>query len=63
VAEPDTPDVEELPLADLATETARWWSLDELLTTDEVLAPRAFARHLGDLLRDGPPERPVDVGA
>jgi 8-oxo-dGTP pyrophosphatase MutT (NUDIX family) len=60
---PDTPDVEDLPLADLATETARWWSLDELLTTDAVLAPRALAQHLGDLLRDGPPAEPVDVGA
>jgi 8-oxo-dGTP pyrophosphatase MutT (NUDIX family) len=63
VAESDTPDVEALPLADLATETARWWSLDELLTSDEVLAPRALARHLGALLADGPPEGPVDVGA
>jgi 8-oxo-dGTP pyrophosphatase MutT (NUDIX family) len=63
VAGLDTPDVEALPLADLATESARWWSLDELRTTDEVLAPRAFAQHLGELLRDGPPQDPVDVGA
>jgi ADP-ribose pyrophosphatase YjhB (NUDIX family) len=57
------PDVDDLPLADLATEGARWWSLDELLTSAEILAPRALPQHLATLLRDGPPDQPVDVGA
>jgi 8-oxo-dGTP pyrophosphatase MutT (NUDIX family) len=59
----ETPDVDDLRLTDLATEAARWWSLDELLVTSEILAPQALAKHLGDLLRDGPPAAPVDVGA
>jgi len=63
LAEIDTPTVEALPLADIATETARWWSLDELRTSDEEFAPRELLRHLGDLLREGPPHEPVDVGA
>ena len=56
-------DVGSMPLGDLATAGARWWSLDELRTTGEVVAPRALAEHLGALLADGPPELPVDVGA
>jgi 8-oxo-dGTP pyrophosphatase MutT (NUDIX family) len=56
-------DAATLPLADLATEGARWWALEELAVTDEVLAPRALADHLATLLRDGPPDEPVDVGA
>jgi len=63
VTEDDAPDLDALPLDDLATETAQWWTLDELLTTDEVLAPRALAHHLTALLRDGPPDEPIDVGA
>jgi len=56
-------DVDRLPLADLTTAGARWWTLDELVRTDEVLAPRALAGHLATLLRDGLPTEPVDVGA
>lgn len=59
----EAPDVDDLPLSDLATDGARWWSLDELRTTAEVLAPRALPDHLGVLLRDGEPTEPVDVGA
>lgn len=40
----------------------RWWTLDELLASAEVFAPRGLARALADLLRDGPPDRPIDVG-
>jgi len=41
----------------------RWWTVDELTATTETLYPSSLARHLGDLLRDGPPARPVVVGA
>jgi hypothetical protein len=41
----------------------RWWTVDELTATTETLHPASLARHLGDLLRDGPPARPVVVGA
>lgn len=56
-------DADAVPLDDLATAGARWWSLDELRATDAVLAPAALPEHLAALLHHGPPERPVDVGA
>jgi hypothetical protein len=40
----------------------RWWSLDELDAADERLVPRDLAARLRDLLRDGPPTEPVEVG-
>jgi len=39
----------------------RWWTLDELRATGETLHPSTLAVRLGDLLRDGPPARPVAV--
>ncbi|MGH8893049.1 MAG: NUDIX hydrolase, partial [Actinomycetes bacterium] len=33
----------------------RWWTVDELRATGETIYPASLARHLGDLLRDGPP--------
>jgi ADP-ribose pyrophosphatase YjhB (NUDIX family) len=55
-------DLADAPLVDPGIDHARWWTLDELRTTDETLAPRAFAEHLARLLRDGPPDEPTDVG-
>ncbi|HEY9379209.1 MAG TPA: NUDIX domain-containing protein [Jiangellaceae bacterium] len=40
----------------------RWWSLDELSATTEPMVPRALAELVRDLLRDGPPVEPVEVG-
>ncbi|MGH8824522.1 MAG: NUDIX hydrolase [Jiangellaceae bacterium] len=40
----------------------RWWSLEELAGTTEPLVPRALARLVGRLLRDGAPADPVEVG-
>ncbi len=40
----------------------RWWSLDELAATTEPMVPRALAELVRDLLRDGPPVEPVEVG-
>jgi len=40
----------------------RWWSLDELESSDEVFAPRRLAALLRDLLEAGPPAEPVDAG-
>ncbi|MFA9429814.1 NUDIX domain-containing protein [Egicoccus sp. AB-alg2] len=50
------------PLDDLGAEEARWWRLDELSTTREILAPAALPEHLAALLTQGPPATPVDVG-
>ena len=56
-------DATAVPLADLATDGARWWTREELTTTDAVLAPRALPERLAALLDDGPPDAPLDVGA
>ena len=41
----------------------RWWTLDELRgAKDVVFAPRRLPVLLPELLRDGPPSDPVDVG-
>ena len=58
-------DATTIPLDDLATAGARWWTLDELrgVAGTDVLAPATLADHLAALLRDGPPDTPVDVGA
>jgi 8-oxo-dGTP pyrophosphatase MutT (NUDIX family) len=55
-------DVARAPLVDAGTDEARWWTLPELASTDEVLAPRRLAEHLTTLLEQGPPDEPVDVG-
>ncbi len=39
----------------------RWWTLDELRDTTETLYPSMLATRLADLLRDGPPARPLVV--
>lgn len=40
----------------------RWWTVAELHATDANLVPRDLAARLQDLLADGPPPAPVDVG-
>ncbi len=40
----------------------RWWSLEELRGTGERLTPRDLAVRLSELLADGPPAEPIDVG-
>ena len=55
-------DARDAPLVDAGTDEARWWSLEELRTTEEVLAPRRLPERLAQLLVEGPPATPVDVG-
>jgi 8-oxo-dGTP pyrophosphatase MutT (NUDIX family) len=40
----------------------RWWSAVEIEASDEVFAPRELGRLLAELLRDGVPDVPFDVG-
>jgi ADP-ribose pyrophosphatase YjhB (NUDIX family) len=40
----------------------RWWTLDELERSEERFAPGQLRELLRALLRDGPPERPIQVG-
>ncbi len=50
------------PLDDAGTDEARWWRPDELRATTDDLAPRHLTDHLEQLLADGPPDAPIDVG-
>ena len=45
-----------------AREEYRWWTIDELARTREIVAPRNVAQALTDLLAKGPPPKSVDVG-
>ena len=40
----------------------RWWTLDELDATSELIAPARLAPLLRDLLESGPPLEPIDAG-
>lgn len=40
----------------------RWWTLDEIQRSPARFAPRQLAFHLEQLVRDGPPDPPVDTG-
>jgi 8-oxo-dGTP pyrophosphatase MutT (NUDIX family) len=40
----------------------RWWTAEEIAASRDRFAPRRLALHLRDLLADGPPAEPIDVG-
>ena len=40
----------------------RWWTIDEIETSDAAFAPTRLAELLRSLLADGPPDEPIDVG-
>jgi double-stranded uracil-DNA glycosylase len=44
------------------SDKARWWTVEELEATDELIAPARLAALLRDLAAAGPPSKPVDVG-
>ena len=52
----------EAPAGDAVTRGMRWWTPAELARTDDQLAPARLADALEQLLREGPPPEPVDVG-
>jgi 8-oxo-dGTP pyrophosphatase MutT (NUDIX family) len=56
---------EPAPRLDLAAEhvdEVRWWTLDELAAAVEEFAPRRLPALLRDVVANGPPHEPVDVG-
>ncbi len=56
---------EPAPTVDLAAEHVyelRWWTLAELEATPETLVPRRLPHFLRELLAQGPPAEPIDVG-
>jgi 8-oxo-dGTP pyrophosphatase MutT (NUDIX family) len=46
----------------LAFRGFRWWSVEDLQQTSELVVPRRLADLLEALVRTGPPEEPFDVG-
>jgi ADP-ribose pyrophosphatase YjhB (NUDIX family) len=55
----------QLGAAQLAAEGVhglRWWTLDELEAATANFAPRRIVRFLRQLLEEGPPLAPIDVG-
>ena len=62
LAHADGLDATTVPLDDLGAIGARWWTVAELRTTDAQLAPERLPHHLGQLLAEGPPPEPLDVG-
>jgi 8-oxo-dGTP pyrophosphatase MutT (NUDIX family) len=58
--EPDLGSLSESERVDLAE--WRWWTLDELAGTTDVLVPSTLAARLRELLEYGPPDEPFDVG-
>ena len=49
------------PLESSAIIDHRWWSLDELASTDDVVYPRALAAELRRILDEGLPAVPYEV--
>ena len=41
-----------------AVDAHRWWTLDDLMTSSEVVHPLGLAVTVGRLLREGPPDAP-----
>ena len=41
---------------------AKWWSVQEIASSDELFAPARLAELLNELAANGPPSAPVDVG-
>ena len=50
-------------LADEGVHELRWWTLAELESSGANFAPRRIVRFLRQLLDEGPPPAPIDIGA
>jgi 8-oxo-dGTP diphosphatase len=49
-------------LADEGVHELRWWTVGELASSSANFAPRRIVRFLRQLLEEGPPPAPIDVG-
>lgn len=59
VDETIAPQFTEQELLDEGVTTLRWWGVDEIVASSEVFAPRDLGPRLVDLVRNGPPTRPI----
>lgn len=39
-----------------------WWTVDELLASDEMFAPTRLPKLVADLIANGPPDAPINAG-
>jgi 8-oxo-dGTP pyrophosphatase MutT (NUDIX family) len=39
-----------------------WWTVSDLLASDDAFAPSRLPALVADLVANGPPDRPIDVG-
>jgi 8-oxo-dGTP pyrophosphatase MutT (NUDIX family) len=46
----------------LIMDDLRWWTLDDIATTEETVSPRALARLLPPILAGDYPDAPIDAG-
>lgn len=56
------PLLSKVQLANEGVRGLRWWTLDELAASDANFAPRRIVHFLRELLEEGPPAAPIDVG-
>lgn len=40
----------------------RWWTVEEIGTSDEMFAPHDLGRLVTEIIADGPPAQPLTVG-
>jgi double-stranded uracil-DNA glycosylase len=59
-AEADTVDVPDLTGENVHEH--RWWTVDEIEASEDIVVPSRLAELLRDLERNGPPRQPLDVG-
>ena len=56
------PELTPAQLVEEGVHELRWWTLGELAVSDANFAPRRIVRFLRQLLEEGPPPAPIDVG-
>jgi 8-oxo-dGTP pyrophosphatase MutT (NUDIX family) len=56
------PDLTPAQLVEEGVHELRWWTMGELAVSDANFAPRRIVRFLRQLLEEGPPSAPIDVG-
>ena len=51
------------PLERKALKDIRWWTLDEIMNTHELVFPTSLAEHLPQIIRGNYPEKPITIEA
>ena len=51
------------PLEHKFLKDMRWWTLDEIMNTHELVFPTSLAEHLPQIIRGNYPEKPITIEA